>query len=483
MGNDELCFMSIVQLGEQMRQRTISPVEVTQAYLDRIQALDTKLNSYLTVTAEHALREAKKAEARILQGNYAGPLHGIPLAHKDIIATKDIKTTCASKVLKNSVPDYNATVIERLQAAGSILLGKLNMNEFATISPSAYFGRVRNPWNMDHTPGGSSSGSAAAVAAGLCAGSLGTDTAGSIRIPAAFCSIVGLKPTFGRISLAGVIPVSWSLDHVGPMTRTVKDAALMLQAVAGYDPLDVSSSETPVSDYTAKLTGDIKGLIPGVPKSFLPDYTDPEVKNAFDAAVNLLSELGAQIREVTLPPLDDVWTRIASPILNSEAYVWHEPYLQGQADDYSPIVRKLLERGKGSFAKDYIIAQRAKDRFRHDVLNACADVDALLTPGELIPPPPLNMRSITIKGKEVVTAAVVISATGPFDLTGQPSLTIPCGFTASGLPLALQIVGKPFDEATVLQIGHAYEVHTLWHKQRPAVVRGLCEKQNAKVEL
>ena len=234
MAAQELCFMTIADLAQQIQQRSISPVEVTQAYLDRIQTIDGQLNSYLTVTAERALQEARAAEAEIQAGSYRGPLHGIPLAHKDIVATKGIKTTCASKVLRDAIPDYDATVIERLQAAGSVLLGKLNMNEFATILPSPYYGRVNNPWNVDHSPGGSSSGSGAAVAAGLCAGSLGTDTGGSIRIPAAFCGTVGLKASHGRISLFGVTPLAWSLDHIGPLTRTVTDAAIMLQALAGY---------------------------------------------------------------------------------------------------------------------------------------------------------------------------------------------------------------------------------------------------------
>ena len=368
MKTDELCFLSIAQLAEQIQKRAISPVEVTQAYLNRVQALDGQLNSYLTVTAEQALQEAKTAEEHIQKGNYLGPLHGIPLAHKDIVATKGIKTTCGSKVLRDYIPDYDATTITRLRAAGSVLLGKLNMNEFATVSPSEYFGRVNNPWNLAHNPGGSSSGSGAAVATGLCAGALGTDTGGSIRIPAAFCGIVGLKATHGRISLHGVLPLAWSLDHVGPMTRTVKDAALLLQALAGYDPLDVDSSETPVSNYTEQLTGEVKGLTLGVPTSFFPEYTDPEVKDAFEAAIKVLAGLGAHIEEVTLPPLENVWTQLALPILNGEANAWHEPYLQKQAEDYGRNVRKFLERGKDVSAMDYVRARRAQAQFRLDML-------------------------------------------------------------------------------------------------------------------
>jgi aspartyl-tRNA(Asn)/glutamyl-tRNA(Gln) amidotransferase subunit A len=469
MATNELCFLSIAQLAEQIQKKAVSPVEVTQAYLDRIATIDPKLNSYLTITAERALQEARTAEAEIRANAYRGPLHGIPLAHKDIVDTKGIKTTCASKVLKDNVPDYDAAVIERLQAAGSVLLGKLNMNEFATMLPSQYFGRVNNPWNLAHTPGGSSSGSGVAVAAGLCAGSLGTDTGGSIRIPAAFCGIVGLKATHGRVSLFGVTPLAWSLDHIGPMTRTVKDAALMLQVVAGYDARDLISSETSVSNYTAKLTGDIKGLRLGVPKQFFPEYTDPDVKAAFDAAVKVLAGLGARIEEVKLPSLDDVWSTIAQVILNGEANAWHEPYLKAQAEDYGPGVRKFLERGKPTLATDYVRAQRAKTQLCRDMDTAFAHIHALLTPGELVPPPAHEARTATIAGREVSLMAALISATCPFNITGQPALTVPCGFTSSGLPIALQIVGKAFDEATVLQVGHAYEVQTPWHERRPSI--------------
>ncbi len=466
MATNELCFLSIAQLADQIKKRTVSPVEITQAYLDRIQTVDAKLNSYISVTAEQALQEAKLAEAQISHNAYLGPLHGVPLAHKDIIATKGTKTTCASKVLRDHVPDYDATVIERLRAAGSVLLGKLNMNEFATITPSPFFGRVNNPWNLAYNPGGSSSGSGAAVATGLCAGALGTDTGGSIRIPAAFCGIVGLKATHGRISLYGVTPLAWSLDHIGPMTKTVTDAALMLQALAGYDPHDLVSSDTPVPNYTAKLNSEIKGLRLGIPTRFFPQYTDPEVQDAFTLAVKVLESLGATIEEVTLPDLEDAWS-IAQVLINGEANVWHEPYLQTQAEDYAPQVRKFLERGTSTLATDYVRAQRTKAQLRLDMLAVFADLDALLTPGELIPPPPHEARSALIHGEEVSLMAALISATCPFNLTGQPALTVPCGFTASGLPLALQIVGKPFDEVTVLQIGQAYEKHTAWHEKQP----------------
>jgi aspartyl-tRNA(Asn)/glutamyl-tRNA(Gln) amidotransferase subunit A len=466
MASAELCFQSISQLSAAVRRRHLSPLELTQAYLERIQAVDAPLNSYLTVLAEQALREARQAEQDIHRHGPRGPLHGIPLAHKDIAFTSGIKTTCGSKVLEHYVPDHDATVIARLRNAGSILLGKLNMNEFATIVPSAYFGPVHNPWQLEHSPGGSSSGSGAAVAAGLCAGALGTDTGGSIRIPAALCGIVGLKATHGRVSIYGVVPLAWSLDHIGPMTRTAADAALMLQAIAGYDPQDDVSQDVPVDNYTDGLNGDIRGLRLGVPTSFFPDLTDPEVAKAFDTAVGVLEGLGARIEEVHLPDVDGCWA-IAQTIINAEANVWHEPYLQTQADDYGPQVRRFLERGTQTLATEYVKAQKARTRFRRHMLSACGAVDALLTPGALIPAPRLDARTVEVNGREIKLLPAMVSATSPFNLTGQPALTLPCGFSASGLPLALQIVGKPFDEATVLRIGHAYEVNTSWHTQRP----------------
>ena len=466
---DDLCFLPIAQLADQIKKKAVSPVEVTQAYLARIPEVDPALNSYLTVTAEQAMHDARQAESEIQANRYRGPLHGIPLAYKDCIATKGIRTTCASKVLSDHIPHDDAAVIERLQSAGTVLLGKLNMNEFATNVPSQYFGRVNNPWDVNRTPGGSSSGSGAAVAARLCAGSLGTDTGGSIRIPAAFCGIVGLKATHERISLFGITPVAWVLDHVGPMTQTVKDAALLLQVLAGYDARDLIASNMPIDDYTARLTGEIKGLRIGVPKTFFPEYTNPEVQTAFVAAVQSLERLGASVEEVQLPDLENVWSRLAQPIINVEANVWHEQHLQGRAEDYGFGVRKFLEEGKATLATDYVKAIQGRARLRRRIQAVFSHCDVLLTPGQPIPPPLHTARSVTVAGKEFSPMAALVSASCLFNLTGHPALTVPCGFAATGLPLALQIVGKAFDEATVLQVGHAYERHTRWHEQRPPV--------------
>lgn len=468
MVTDDLCFASIHQLALALRKGDVSPVELTLAYLERIQQVNDKLNAFIAITADRALEEAKEAETEIRQQGPRGFLHGIPLAHKDIAATKGVRTTSGSKVMKDYIPDHDATVIKRLRDAGSILLGKLNMNEFATIVPSEYFGPTQNPWMLGHSPGGSSSGSGAAVAAGLCAGALGTDTAGSIRIPAALCGIVGLKATHGRVSIYGVTPLAWSLDHVGPLTRTVMDAGIMLQVIAGYDPQDAVSQDVPVGDYTSNLNGDIQGLKLGVPTNFCSDLTHPEVKAAFTSAVEGLEGLGANIEEVTLPDLTEAWST-AQIIINGEANVWHESYLANQAEDYGPQVRKFLERGKSTLATEYIKAQQAQARFRRDMLAICNAFDALLTPGVLIPAPSLEARSMEIEGREVKILPAMVSATSPFNLTGQPALTIPCGFSSAGLPLALQIIGMPFEEVTILRIGHAFESNTSWHIQHPNV--------------
>lgn len=468
MATDDLCFASIHQLALALQKRDISPVELTLAYLERIQQINDKLNAFITVTADRALEKAKEAETEIRQQGPHGFLQGIPLAHKDIVATKGVRTTSGSKVFKDYIPDYDATVIKRLHDAGSILLGKLNMNEFATIVPSEYFGPTQNPWKLGHTPGGSSSGSGAAVAAGLCAGALGTDTGGSIRIPAALCGTVGLKATHGRVSIYGVTPLAWSLDHIGPLTRTVMDAAIMLQAIAGHDPQDSVTQDVPVDDYISNLNGDIRGLKLGVPTNFFSDITHPEVKAAYNSAIDVLEGLGANTKEVTLPDLTEAWS-IAQVIINGEANVWHEPYLANQAEDYGQQVRKFLEQGKSTLATEYIKAQQTKERFRREMLAVCNAFDALVTPGALIPAPPLKARSVELEGREVKILPAMVSATSPFNITGQPALTLPCGYSSSGLPVALQIIGMPFEEVKILRIGHAFESNTSWHLRHPSV--------------
>jgi aspartyl-tRNA(Asn)/glutamyl-tRNA(Gln) amidotransferase subunit A len=467
--HEDLCHSTIAELGRKLRAGDVSAVGLTRAYLARIQALDRRLNTYITVTPERALADARAAQARLRQGRPLGPLDGIPLAHKDMVLTRGIRTTCASKAMADHVPQRDAAVIARLRSAGAVLLGKLNMHEFASAGPSEHFGRVVNPWSAEHASGGSSSGSAAAVAAGLCAGSIGTDTAGSIRIPAAFCGTVGLKPTHGRVSLDGVVPLSRLLDHVGPITRSVADAAIMLRAVAGRDPCDPVSATASVDDYVSALTGDMRSRTIGVPNAFFDDWLDPEIKQVFETALGVLAGLGARMVRVDLPRLELAWPQIGAPLILPEAYLWHEPLLRARADDYGARARRHIESARALTAIDYVKAQQARERLRRAMLDACSHVDVLATPGQLVPTPRLTRRTVAVKGRELPLSLVAIAPTGPFDITGQPALMLPCGFTAGGLPVGLQLVGRPFDEATLLQIGHAYEVSAGWKPGRPSL--------------
>ena len=468
MSPEELTRLSIAEVGELLRRRALSPVELTRAYLDRIQREDGDRLAYITVLRNEALAAATAAEREIAGGHSRGPLHGIPIALKDLIMTRGIRTTCGSRILKDWVPDADATVARRLAEAGAILLGKLNMHEFAygPTGVNPHYGTSRNPWDRGRMPGGSSSGSAVAVAAGLCAGALGTDTGGSVRIPAAFCGLVGLKPTYGRVSRAGVIPLAWSLDHVGPMTRTVTDAALLLQALAGRDPADPSTADVPVPDYARAMQGEIRGLTLGLPKDLFFERLDPEVRAAVLAAARSLEGLGASLEEIPLPKI-----RHAGPasfaIIVSEATAYHEPYLKTRAAEYGADVRARLMTGQFILAGHYLKAQRARQVIRAEMDLALRRVHALLLPTTPVPAPPLDAREVTVDGVTEDVRAWLIRCTRPINVTGHPALSVPCGLTAAGLPIGLQIVGRHFDEATVLQIGRAFEAVSPMRERRP----------------
>jgi aspartyl-tRNA(Asn)/glutamyl-tRNA(Gln) amidotransferase subunit A len=458
MAADELTRLSIAEAGERLRRRTLSPVELTRAYLARIQAEDAAARCYITVLHDQALAAAATAEREITSGRYRGPLHGIPIALKDLVMTRGIRTTCGSRILKDWVPDTDATVAARLAEAGAILLGKLNMHEFAygPTGVNPHYGTAANPWGRDRMPGGSSSGSGAGVAAGLCAGALGTDTGGSIRIPAALCGIVGLKQTYGLVSRAGVVPLAWSLDHIGPMTRTVTDAALMLQALAGYDPADPSTAALPVSDYRRELERDPRGLRIGVVRDVFFERLDPEVRAAVEAAAHALTGPGIRVEDVRLPRI-----RHAGPatfaIITAESMAYHEPYLKTRASEYGADVRARLLTGQFVLATQYLKAQRARQVLRADVDGVLRSVDALLMPTTPIPAPRTDEREATVDGVTDDVRAWLTRCTRPINLTGHPALSVPCGLTASGLPIGLQLVGRQFDEATLLRLGHAYE--------------------------
>jgi len=459
MAAEELCWAGIGELGRRFRQRELSPVEYATDLLQRIERLDKTLHAYVTVTAERALADARAAEAALRRGE-AGPLAGIPIAYKDLYATRGILTTAGSALLADWVPDADSACVRRLQEAGMVMLGKVITHEFAfgIQFPGHRFPAARNPWNTDHIPGGSSSGSGAALAAGLTVGALGSDTGGSIRGPAAFCGIAGIKPTYGRVSRAGVVTLSWTLDHAGPMARTVEDCAYLLQALAGHDPADPASSREPVGDYLAGIGQGVKGLRIGVPRAYFSEGVSPEVGAAFEAALDTLRRLGAAVREVEIASIQ------AAPafmvIMLSEAYAYHERDLRERPDLYGEVMREKLLAGALFTSAEYVQAQRLRARLQADMAETLRTVDLLATPTALVPAPTFSV----VWDPDFPFAR---SNMPPFNMTGLPALALPCGFSSTGLPLSLQLAGRPFDEATVLRAGHAYEQATEWHRRRP----------------
>jgi aspartyl-tRNA(Asn)/glutamyl-tRNA(Gln) amidotransferase subunit A len=453
---------TIAEAARLIASRQVSPVELTRSCLARIEKLDGRINSFLLTRPEAALAEAAAAEAAIIRGDYRGPLHGIPIAHKDIVETAGILTTAHSKLLRDFVPQRDATIVRRLAAAGTILLGKTATHEFAMGGPSfdLPWPPARNPWNTDHFTGGSSSGTGAAVAAGFILGGSGSDTGGSIRLPAAYCGVTGLKPTYGPVSRYGVLPLAYSLDHVGPLAWTVEDCAILLQAMAGHDPADPASAAVAVPDYCAALRPDLRGLRIGVVRHFFKsDYCiDAEAESAIDAALATMRELGAELRDVQLSPLQD-YGACGWLILIGESWAVHEKVMRERFLDYGRMMRNRVVLGAFLGAGDYVQALRLRRELSAEMALAMRDVDVLvtgITPGEA---PRIDEKP----GYESFQRPLMM----PFNVTGQPSMAVRCGLSGNGLPLSLQIAGKPFDEATVLRVGHAYEQATGWHRRRP----------------
>ena len=459
--SDEIAYATIAELGARYRKRDLSPVEVTQALLARIEKLDPILNAFVTLTADSALAEARSAEEALRRGD-ARPLLGIPVAHKDIYLTRGVRTTGGSALLADWIPDEDATCVQRWRAAGTVQLGKLITHEFAfgLQFPGHRFPPAKNPWSLDHIPGGSSSGSGAALAAGLVTGATGSDTGGSIRGPAAFCGIVGLKPTYGRSSRAGVLTLSWTLDHTGPMARTVRDCAFLLQPLAGYDPADPASSRAPVDDYVAPLGRDIRGLKIGVPRAYFLEEVDAEVARAFEDALETLRRLGAEVRDVQIPSLRGAHSFLL--ILMAEAYAYHERDIREHPELYGEVLRERILAGALVSASEYTQAQRIRAEICRETAEVLKTVDVLASPTALKPATPF----VQAFDPEF---AFPKSNMAPFNLTGLPTLALPCGFSASGLPVSIQLSGRPFEEATVLRAGHAYEQATTWHTRRPPV--------------
>ena len=463
---------SIVSLSKAIRKKEISPVEITRAYLERIQSHDAKINSFITLLPCEALRAARQAEKGIGKGKALGPLHGIPFAAKDLFLTQGIRTTCGSKILKNFVPDYNATVIERLQAAGAILLGKLNMHEFAygTTSVNPHYGPVHNPWDRERVPGGSSGGSAAALASAFVPLTLGTDTGGSIRIPSALCGTAGLKPTYGRISRHGVYPLCWSLDHPGPMARSVADLAMAMNVLAGPDPLDASTSAVAVPDYPRGLSNHLKGISVGIPDAYYFDRLEPEVAAAVRKAIQVCKGLGATVKKISILLLPEA-SIAAFIILLAEGAATLEKWHRTRPMDLGDDVRSRLNLGAVVTAAQYLRAQTIRRRVRETFSRVFQKVDVILTPQLPITAPGLTQRSVSWGKKTEAVPSALTRFTRIYNLVGIPSLSLPCGFSSSGLPIGLQVAGKPFDEATVLKVGHAYESHTPWKDRHPSLDR------------
>ena len=468
MPDPDLYLMTIAELGRMIQSRQLSPVDLTRAFLDRIDRLNPALGAYITVMPETATSEAAAAENEISAGNYRGPLHGIPVAIKDIIYTEGVLTSAGSRVLADHVPAYDSTIVERLRASGAVLLGKLNLSEFAVGGTIDHpFGTPRNPWNLERSAGGSSSGSGVAVAGGLCAGSLGSDTGGSIRGPSAFCGIVGLRPTYGRVTRHGVVPMSWSLDTVGPMTRTVEDCAIMLQVIAGQDERDSSSSSEPVPDYTEALrdtSGPIRVALP--PEAYDYEGLDADVRTGVMSAVDSLAELGADIDEVSLPVAAHSGA-VFLATADVDAATFHMEWLKTRGDLYDWSTRTRLESASLTPATTYIRAQRARTLIKNELATALEDHDVIVLPASPTLAPPIAQSTGSPGGYYQGRLDLGRRQyTSPAALAGLPAISVPCGFSDSGLPIGVQIIGRPFAEADVLRIAHRYEQAAGWSERR-----------------
>ena len=464
----ELCYMSAGELAPLVRDKKISPVEIIDAHLARIQETEPVLNSFITLLPEESRAAARKAEADILAGNYRGPLHGIPVALKDLYNTGGVRTTSGSKLFDTYIPERDCTVAFKFKEAGSILLGKLNLHQFAygPTGENPDYGHMHNPWDPEKVAGGSSGGSGSATASGQCTITTGSDTGGSIRIPAALCGIVGLKPTYGLVSRYGLTALAWSMDHPGPMVRTVEDAALAMNAIAGYDPNDIASANVEVPDYTSALTEDLRGIRIGVPREYFDAPLDPQVTQAVRDSISRLESLGAEVREVSFPMFQDSQV-ISSAILMAEASAYHKDLLARDGDKLYPPVRLRLETGLFITAADYLRAQQARTMFNQQARELLKDVDLLAGPTEPVTAPELLAGQVQAGEHMVGTTAALTQYTRPYNITGFPAISVPCGFSDTDMPIGLQLSGRPFDEVTVLRAAYAYERSTDWHKRRP----------------
>jgi amidase len=462
-----LHYWPLTDLSDALRRRELSSIEVTSALLDRIAAVEAQTSSYVTVMPDAAMAQARAADEEIARGDWRGPLHGVPIALKDLCFTKNAPTTAGMTILKDWVPDYDATVVERLNAAGAVTLGKLKMTEGAVGSHHPDIPPPRNPWNPDHWTGVSSSGSGAATAAGLCFGSLGSDTGGSIRFPSSACGLTGIKPTWGRVSRHGVFTLADSLDHIGPMARNAADAAAILGVIAGDDPNDPSSLTAPVPDYLAGLEGGIRGLRIGVDEIFNSEGTDGQITAALDEVRRTLSSIGAEFKSVLFPPLRQTAVASCMAAMGAEVAAAHRDYFPAHAPEYGPELGGTITQGQKLSPVDIADAARLRRNFCGQLERLWADIDLLLVPTMPVTVP--TAETMRLKGHDLVFMGEMVRFTMPFDLTGSPTITLPCGFSADGLPLGFQLVGPHLSEDLLCRAGHAFQQATEWHHRHPDV--------------
>lgn len=466
----EICYMGAGDLSKLVQSKEISPVEIIEAHLTRIDATEPVLNSFITLLADQARKSARQAEKDIQAGRYKGPLHGIPVALKDLYNTGGVRTTSGSRIFDTFIPTEDCTVAAKFHQAGAILLGKLNMHQFAygPTGENPDYGHMHNPWNPDMVTGGSSGGSGSAAAAGQCTITTGSDTGGSIRIPAALCGIVGLKPTYGLVSRYGLSSLSWSLDHPGPMTRTVEDTAITMNVIAGHDPKDVASAKVDIPDYTSALTGDVKGLRIGIVKEYFEAPLDPQVRKAVMDAISLLESMGAEIKEVSYPMFNQSQA-ISSTVLMAEATAYHRDLLEKDGHQLYEPVRQRLEAGLFISAAEYLRAQQARSIFDQQGRRLLDEVDLLAGPTEPVTAPEILASKVMAGEQEVGVVGALTQYTRPYNINGFPAISVPCGFSDDGMPIGLQLAGRPFDELTVLRAAHAYEQANDWHTRRPPI--------------
>ena len=474
MANDDLTRLSLAEAAAMVRDHRVSPVELTEAAIAQAQRLQPSINSWITLMADQALAQARQQETAIARGDSPGILSGIPVGIKDNIEVGGVRATVGTKVLTDNVADEDAHVVALCKQAGAIILGKENLEEFAAgaTSNNPHYGAVRNPWNLDHIPGGSSGGGGANVAAEVTFASLGTDLGGSVRLPGAFCGVVGLKQTYGRVSQRGLMVTSFNGDHIGPMTRTVADAALMLQATAGYDPLDPSTVPVPVPDYSATLNAGVAGLRMGIPANHFFDSVDSEVEASVRQAIAALEELGAEPVEVSLPLMKYVGAvRIAAM---ADSMVAHEPYIESSWQDYGPNVLYRTLAGQFVLGRDYSKALKVQRLIKEEYARVFQQIDFLVSPTSPVPPPRIDADTMTLGGQEHRVrgpgSGMISHNTYPGNATGLPAITVPCGFTASGLPIGLQLMGRPFEESLLFQAAHAYEQVSPAQGRRPPLL-------------